>query len=147
MAFSLPLLAFLFRFLLRLLEEPIHRRLYTLIQTHNRGIPQPLLRLPNIVIPRHRAISHLSPRQLRLLPNKPHRPLHRSPKRQPYIFRDDPDVFRAQGGSAIFPYQPCKVPEIDRGVVRDEEGFPVHFLVIEGFRRSCISHEKRSSSE
>jgi hypothetical protein len=127
---ALDLLPFLLPCRLLLFQPKSYRPLNPFLQTHNRPIPQPPLRLPTIVIPRHTTKPHNPSLKRRIFPNSPNNPLHNRRQNQPHIFAYNPHMFRAFLITSRFPHRARKIPEIHRLVIRDDEGFAVDFFMV-----------------
>lgn len=110
-----------------------HTSLQSISQSNHWTIPEPLLRLVDAVIPRHTAQPDLLSRQGRIShPKKPESPLQQESNHHRKRPRKGPELTRRRSIACVLPCRASKVPEGQRLVICDEEGFAIHFCFICG---------------
>jgi hypothetical protein len=114
-----------------LCQEPLHAPLDGLLDANPRPVTQQPLGLANVVIPRHAGVHNPLSRKGRRLPNQGEKSLAGQPKNPAQVRVQHPDVFLAPLLAGLAPDSARKVPEVDGGIIRDEEGLAVDLLVVQ----------------
>ena len=114
-----------------LIQRPFHRPLDAVLQAHQGLVPQPPLRLGDVVVPRHAAVHNALAVEGRRLADGPEEVLAQETENHADAPREGPDVVGALRGSGGVPYGAGEIPKVDGAVVGDEEGLAVDALVVE----------------
>lgn len=132
--------------LLLLLQEPINTPRHALLQRPQRLVLEHLLRLGNIVVPRHGGKDGPLLGQRRLLLQHAHDNLGHDAQRNRPLARNGPHALGAGLVAGSTPHGARKVPKVHGRVVGDEEDLAVDALHVEragARRRRGQQHPRR----
>ena len=107
-----------------------HTPTQRLLHVHKRHIRQPSLQLLTTIPPIHTCILHALPCQFSFSSSQPTRQLGGSTGETCKPLRQHPDLVGVDGAAVAGPEVAACVPEVGGGVVGDDEGFAVNFLVV-----------------